>query len=187
MLFVNKFERGRFDQTAMSESGLSFQNLLWVFQQWILRRTSLFCSIFKAQLPLTCHVVPAPLEQAGIYNKAFRQRVLPDMAGQKYPVIHLGRKISCDPLGQTKIFAVFLLHQVCKYLNRAIEKPQTGHCWWRSSSWVMQCNVESIFVRLQRLVFLFSLLITEAGIGNAQNFLSDLFQSDQEEVLHCSY
>ena len=60
MSFINLFEKGLFDQTArMPVSSPSFQNLLWVLKQWIWRRTSLFCSIFKAQLPLTCHVVPA--------------------------------------------------------------------------------------------------------------------------------
>ena len=70
------------------------------------------------------------LEWAGIYNQAFRQAVLPDKAGQKYPSIHLGKQryllffpnilTSCPvrllqrikniliPLfGQTDIFAVF--------------------------------------------------------------------------------
>ena len=127
----------------------------------------MFCSILKLNY-LWHAMLCQPLDWAGIYNQAFRQAVLPDKADQKYPSINLGEQryllffskylnkppsLSClmrriknilnPPVGQTEIF---FLHQVCKYLNRAIAKPQKrpllvveiiflGKCiaiqWWR--------------------------------------------------------
>ena len=140
-------------------------NLFKTCLQWILRRISLFCSILKLNYfwhAMLCQ----PLERAGIYNQAFRQSVLPDKAGQKYPSIHLAKQryllffpnilTSCPvcllrrikniliPLfGQTDIFAVFSFTRFANIWTELLRSRKRGHSssWWRSSSWAnaMQC------------------------------------------------